>query len=302
MPSNSRYIVMTDQERADMTDKICLITGATDGIGRVTARELGKLGWTLILVSRNAQKGEQVARDLRAECGNEDIVFKQADLSLQQDVRRVAQDVAETYDRLDVLINNAGAIFWKPQKTAEGIEKTFALNHLNYFLLTNLLLDRLRAAPSARIVNVASIAHVGAEIDFDDLECTKAYKTFRKGWTAYQRSKLANIMFTAALARRLEGSGVTANSLHPGFVRSRFGKDNGGWFALMLGIGMRFGAIAVEKGAETPIYLASSDAVAGVSGRYFADCGERKPKVPARYKAEQERLWELSETMTRQSA
>jgi len=284
-----------------MTKIFCLITGATDGIGRVTARELGKLGWTLVLVSRNAQKGERVARELRSECRNEEIFFKQADLSLQQDVRRVAREFAEAYDRLDVLINNAGAIFWKSQKTAEGIEKTFALNHLNYFLLTNLLLDRLSASQSARIVNVASIAHIGATMDFDDLECAKAYKNFRGGWTAYQRSKLANIMFTAALARRLEGSNITANSLHPGFVRTRFGKDNGGWFALMLGIGMRFGAITVEKGAETPIYLASSDDVAGVSGKYFAYCSEHQPKAPARDEAGQEWLWEVSEAMTRQS-
>ncbi|MEQ9124382.1 MAG: SDR family NAD(P)-dependent oxidoreductase, partial [Alphaproteobacteria bacterium] len=186
-----------------MDRKICLITGATDGIGRVVARELGKEGWTLALVARNAQKGERVARELRQECGNEEIYFKQADLSLQRDVRRVARDVAETFPRLDVLSNNAGAIFWKRQRTAEGIEKTFALNHLNYFLLTNLLLDRLRAAGAARVVNVASGAHVGATLDFDDLQNERAYARYKGGWVAYQRSKLANIMFSAALARRL---------------------------------------------------------------------------------------------------
>lgn len=284
-----------------MDRKICLITGATDGIGRVAARELGKLGWTLALVSRNAQKGERVVRELRAECGNEEIYFKQADLSLQRDVRRVARDVAETYERLDVLVNNAGAIFWNRQKTAEGIEKTFALNHLNYFLLTNLLLDRLRAAPAARIVNVASRAHVGAKIDFDDLGSEKAYKTFRKGWPAYQRSKLANIMFSNALARRLDGSSVTTNALHPGFVRTRFGRDNPGYFAVGLGIGMRFGAISVEKGAETPIYLASSEAVEGVTGKYFSDCKAKSPTSQALDEAGQERLWEVSEAMTRES-
>ncbi len=281
-----------------MDQKICLITGATDGIGRVTALELGKLGWTLILVARNAQKGERVARELRAACRNEEIFFKQADLALQRDVRRVARDVAEVWPRLDVLINNAGAIFWKRQETAEGVERTLALNHLNYFLLTNLLLDRLKAAPKARIVNVASIAHIGERIDFDDLGCVKGYKRFKGGWTAYQRSKLANIMFTAALARRLEGTSVTANSLHPGFVRSRFGKDNGGLFALILGIGMRFGAISVEKGAETPIYLASSPAVEGVTGKYFADCKQKTPSAAARDEAAQERLWAVSETLT----
>lgn len=284
-----------------MAQKVCLITGATDGIGRVAARELGKLGWTLALVSRNAQKGERVARELRQECRNEEIFFKQADLSLQRDVRRVARDVAETYEQLDVLINNAGAIFWKRQKTAEGIERTFALNHLNYFLLTNLLLDRLRAAPAARIVNVASVAHVGETIDFDDLECEEGYKKFKGGWTAYQRSKLANIMFSNALARRLEGGPVTTNALHPGFVKTRFGKDNGGWFAAALGIGMQFGAISVEKGAETPIYLASSDEVEGVSGKYFVKCKAKQPSAAARDEAAQERLWAVSEEMTRAS-
>lgn len=281
-----------------MDQKICVITGATDGIGLETARDLGKRGWVLALVARNAQKGERVARELRQECGNEEIFFKQADLSLQRDVRRVARDVAEAYDRIDVLINNAGAIFWKPQKTAEGIEKTFALNHLNYFLLTNLLLDRLRAAPRARIVNVASGAHVGARLDFDDLECAEVYKSFRGGWTAYQRSKLANIMFTDALSRRLAGESVTANSLHPGFVKTRFGKDNGGWFSMLLGVGMMASAISVEKGAETPIYLATDESVKTVSGKYFYKCAEKKPSPPARVEADQERLWEISEAMT----
>ena len=284
-----------------MDQKICLITGATDGIGRVAAQELGKRGWTLALVARNAQKGERVARELRQECRNEEIYFKQADLSLQRDVRRVARDVAETYPRLDVLINNAGALFWKRQRTAEGVEKTLALNHLNYFLLTNLLLDRLRAAPTARVVNVASGAHVGARLDFDDLECAKAYKTYQGGWTAYRRSKLCNIMFSAALARRLEGESVTSNALHPGFVRTRFGKENGGFFALALGAAMRFGAISVEAGAKTPVYLATSDEIADVSGRYFYKCAEKAPSPPARPEADQERLWELSEALTRQS-
>ena len=203
-----------------MDQKICVITGATDGVGLETARTLGKDGWTLALVARNAQKGERIAAELRAECANEDITFKQADLSLQKDVRRVARDLADSYPRIDVLLNNAGAIFWKRKQTAEGFEATFALNHLNYFLLTNLLLDQLKAASSARIVNVASRAHVGASVDFDDLDGTAVYKRRMGGWIAYQRSKLQNIMFTNALARRLEGTNVTANALHPGFVLS----------------------------------------------------------------------------------
>jgi retinol dehydrogenase-12 len=284
-----------------MGRKVCLITGATDGIGLVTARELGKLGWTLALVSRNAQKGERIARELRHICRNEEIYFKQADLSLQRDVRRVARDIAETYESLDVLINNAGAIFWKYQKTAEGIEKTFALNHLNYFLLTNLLLDRLRAAPAARVVNVASMAHRGVSIDFEDIENKKVYENFRGGWIAYQRSKLSNIMFSNALSRRLEGQNISCNALHPGFVRTRFAKDNGGYFAALVSIGMTFGAISAEKGAKTQIHLATSPDVEGVTGKYFDLCKPKEPDSRALNESDQERLWDVSEDLTRSS-
>jgi retinol dehydrogenase-12 len=284
-----------------MGRKVCLITGATDGIGLVTAQELGKLGWTLALVSRNAQKGERIARELRHVCRNEEIYFKQADLSLQRDVRRVARDIAETYESLDVLINNAGAIFWKQQKTAEGIEKTFALNHLNYFLLTNLLLDRLRTAPAARVVNVASMAHRGVSIDFEDIENKKVYKTFRGGWVAYQRSKLSNIMFSNALSRRLAGENVSCNALHPGFVRTHFAKDNGGYFAALVSIGMTFGAISAEKGAKTQIHLATSPDVEGVTGKYFDLCKPKEPDSRALNESAQERLWEISEELTRRS-
>ena len=282
-----------------MDQKICVITGATDGVGLETARTLGKDGWTLVLVARNAQKGERIATELRAECGNKDITFKQADLSLQKDIRRVAHDLADSYPRIDVLLNNAGAIFWKRKQTAEGYEATFALNHLNYFLLTNLLLDQLKAAPSARLVNVASRAHVGASVDFDDLDGMAVYKRRMGGWIAYQRSKLQNIMFTNALARRLEGTNVTANALHPGFVKTRFGKDNGGAFAVILNIGMRFSAISVQKGAETQTYLARSPEVEGVSGKYFSECRQTTSTKQSMDEAAQERLWAISEEMIR---
>jgi NAD(P)-dependent dehydrogenase (short-subunit alcohol dehydrogenase family) len=284
-----------------MDQKICVITGTTDGVGLETARTLGRDGWALALVARNAQKGERIAAELRAECQNEQISFMQADLSLQRDVRRVASELAEAYPRIDVLINNAGAIFWKRKQTDEGLEATFALNHLNYFLLTNLLLDQLKAAPSARIVNVASRAHVGASVDFDDLGGKAVYKRRTGGWIAYQRSKLQNIMFTNALTRRLEGSTVTANALHPGFVKTRFGKDNGGAFAVILNIGMRISAISVEKGAETQTYLARSPEVEGVSGKYFSQCREVNSTKQSMDEAAQERLWSVSEEMTRGS-
>ena len=284
-----------------MDQKICVITGATDGVGLETARTLGKDGWTLVLVARNAQKGERITTELRAECRNQNIIFKPTDLSLQKDVRRVARDLSDSYPRIDVLINNAGAIFWNRKQTAEGYEATFALNHLNYFLLTNLLLDRLKAAPSARIVNVASRAHVGASVDFDDLGSTAVYKRRMGGWIAYQRSKLQNIMFTNALARRLEGINVTANALHPGFVKTRFGKDNGGAFAVILNIGMRFSAVSVQKGAATQTYLARSPEVEGVSGKYFSECRQTSSTKQSMDEAAQERLWAISEEMTRGS-
>lgn len=284
---------MTDT--TSMRDRICLVTGGTAGIGRVTARELARRGAQVVIVGRDSARGERAVRELRAESGNDWVSFQRADLSRMGDVRRLARNIVEQHPRLDVLVNNAGAIFSTRRVTAEGFEMTFALNHLNYFLLTNLLLDRLRAAPAGRIVNVASRAHEGVSLHFDDLQSERRYE----GRRVYRRSKLCNILFTYELARRLEGTGVTTNALHPGFVASRFGSDNGPLFRF----GMRLAfllarAIDVERGAETSVHLAVAPELAGISGRYFVRRRETESSPQSHDRAAAERLWAISERLT----
>ncbi|MFN4090111.1 MAG: SDR family oxidoreductase [Alphaproteobacteria bacterium] len=277
-----------------MQDKIVMVTGGTAGIGLVTAREIASKGATVILVGRDETRGERAAADIRKRTGNAWVSFKRADLSSQAEVRRLARDFVEAHPQLDVLVNNAGAIFTERRLSADGIEMTLALNHLSYFLLTHLLLDRLTAAPAGRIVNVASRAHEGAALDFDDLQGERNFT----GWRAYQRSKLMNIMFTYALARRLAGGTVTANALHPGFVASSFGMNNGALFRIGLRIAMTVGGISVDRGAETPVFLATSPECANVSGRYFV---KSKPVTSSRASLDetaQERLWQESLRMT----
>ena len=276
-----------------MKGKICLITGATNGIGLVTAEALAAAGTRLVLVGRDAARTAGVADRLRAETGNDTIESLCADLSVQAEVRGLADAFRARHDRLDVLINNAGAIFAERQVTSDGLEMTFALNHMNYFLLTNLLVDALRASAPARIVNVSSRAHLGVALDFDDLQAERRYN----GWLVYKRSKLANLLFTAALGRRLDGSGVTVNALHPGFVATRFGHNN----RSALGYGLRFAqlaAISPAKGAETTIYLATTPEVEGISGRYFHRKRPVEPSAAARDHAAAERLWEISAELT----
>ncbi len=277
-----------------MQGKTALVTGGTTGIGLVTARALAEKGAAVTIVGRNPQRGEQAARAIRAEVPGADVRFERADLSLLDENRRLARIVAESADRLDVLVNNAGAIFSRRQVTADGLEATFALNHMSYFLLTNLLLNRLRAAEAGRIVTVASIAHRRAELDFDDLQCERRYSAR----VAYSRSKLANIMFAYALARRLEGSPVTVNALHPGVVASRFGSNNGWLFRNALRLGFRMiGAVGVEEGAELNIRLASDPALAGVTGRYFSGGKEARSSAASLSVEDQERLWAASEAI-----
>ncbi|HLI20843.1 MAG TPA: SDR family NAD(P)-dependent oxidoreductase, partial [Stellaceae bacterium] len=216
-----------------------------------------------------------------------------ADLSRRGDIQRLASELLATAPRIDVLLNNAGGFFERRMTTEDGLEHTFALNHMGYFRLTALLRERLIASAPARIVNVASEAHRGARLDFADLQTARGYN----GLKAYKRSKLANILFTRALARRLSGTGVTANCLHPGFVATSFGDNNRGWWGWAIAIGKRLTAISVERGAETPVYLASSPDVAGVTGSYFDQCRERQADAPARNDADAERLWMESERL-----
>jgi NAD(P)-dependent dehydrogenase (short-subunit alcohol dehydrogenase family) len=279
---------------ASLNGKEIVVTGATDGIGKVTARELAKLGAAVTIVGRNAAKGEAVAAELRKAAGHERVGFVAADLANQKGVRAAAAAIKGRVNRLDVLLNNAGAMFQRRELTEDGIEKTFALNHLAFFLLTHELLDLLKASGPSRIVSVASAAHQGAKLDLNDLQNEKQYS----GWRAYGQSKLANIYFTYELAGRLKGSGVTANCLHPGFVASRFGDNNGGWLKFAIGFAKSFAAISEEDGAKTSVFLASSPDVAGVSGQYFDKCTAIKSSVVSYDTDVARELWRQSERLT----
>jgi NAD(P)-dependent dehydrogenase (short-subunit alcohol dehydrogenase family) len=276
-----------------MQGKVCLITGATAGIGKATAQGLAAKGATLIITGRNRDKTAVTAAELKAASGNSNIDFLVADLSSQAEVRRLADEFKQKYSRLDVLINNAGGVFTKRQTTVDGLEYTFALNHLAPFLLTNLLLDLLKASAPARVITVSSGAEQGGRLDFDDLQSEKSYSAFR----VYSTSKLENILFSNELARRLKGTGVTSNSLHPGFVASDFGKNNPGLLSMAMVLVRPF-AINVEKGAATSIYLASSPEVEGVTGKFFTKSAEATPSNPmANNEAAARRLWEISEKL-----
>jgi NAD(P)-dependent dehydrogenase (short-subunit alcohol dehydrogenase family) len=276
-----------------MSGEVCLVTGATAGLGLVTARELARLGARVIGVGRSPDRCQQAVRQIRQETGASEVEYLTADLSSQAEIRRLAQEVKNATRRLDVLVNNAGCICLTRQETVDTLEMTFALNHLAYFLLTNLLLDLITSSAPARIISVASAAHQGCTINFDDLQG----KTRYSGWRAYQQSKLANVLFTRELARRLEGTGVTANALHPGYVKTQIFRVDGvrGW---LLRRAAELFAISPEAGAKTSIYLASSPEVEGVTGRYFV---RRKPagSSPASQDdAAARRLWEVSEELT----
>ena len=274
-----------------MAGRTCLITGATSGIGRATALGLAGMGATLVVLARDRHKGETLLGELRA-AGAEDATLLLADLSRQAEVRRVAAEFLASPRPLHVLINNAGVVNVGRSETADGIETTFAVNHLAYFLLTNLLLDRLRASAPARIVNVASDAHKFAPLDFDDLNSLKRYATMR----VYGQSKLANILFTSELARRLEGSGVTVNALHPGAVATGLGQNNGAWARALIAV-LRPFFRTPDDGAATSIYLASAPEVASVSGKYFAKRREKRPSAAAQDAAAAHRLWQVSAQM-----
>lgn len=282
-------------QSTEMEGKTVLITGATAGIGRITARELADKGARVVLLARNREKAQATRAWIAEETGNEAVGIIIADFSSLLQVRAAAEEYRSQYGALDVLINNAGAVFFNRSESEDGIEMTFAVNHLAPFLLTNLLLDALRESPKARIVTVSSRAHVDANMDFDDLEGHRRYGPMR----AYGQSKLANILFTNELARRLEGSDITANALHPGFVASEFGKNNSGFVRLLLPLAQLFGrAISVEEGARTSVYLASSPEVEGVSGKYFVRCSETSSTEASRDEASMVRLWEISARMT----
>jgi len=276
-----------------MNGKICLVTGATNGIGKATAQALAQMGATVVIVGRNPAKCAAVVSEIKYISGNDAVEALIADLSIMAQVRHVAEQFKAKYQQLHVLVNNAGGTFFKRQVTAEGFEKTFALNHLNSFLLTNLLLDTLKASAPARIVNVASDAHKGAQLDFDNLQSEKS----RFSLTAYGRSKLATVVFSYELARRLTGTGVTCNVLHPGLVRTGFASNLGAVPSAVFGFFLRFVGLTPEQGAQTSVYLASSPEVENVSGKYWEKSTVVRSGRAAYDKATWTRLWEVSDTM-----
>lgn len=274
-----------------MRGKTCVITGATSGIGLAAAEVLAARGASLALVGRDRARGEAALARLRAAAPGVQATMHYADLLRRKDLRRLGAELLAAYPRIDVLVNNAGALFRERDITEDGLERTFALNHMAYFLLTEILRERLSTSAPARVVSVASRAHQQASgLDFDDLNFERGYS----GWTAYCRSKLANILFTRELARRLGGTGVTANSLHPGFVASRFGDNNRGMLRWGIGVAKRMFAISEGRGAETVVYLASDPAVAQTTGGYFADSKPATPTRAAQDDRAAERLWEIS--------
>ena len=277
----------------NMKDRTILITGASSGIGLQSAIGLAKLGAEVVMVGRDQKRTAQAAEQVRSQTGNQSVSYLLADLSSQQDVRKLAQDFKNKYTKLDVLLNNAGAIFLSRKLSVNGYEMTLALNHLNYFLLTNLLLDMLKAGPSGRIVNVASRAHYSGHINFDDLQSQRGYN----GMKVYGTSKLMNVLFTYELARRLQGTNVTANCLHPGFVASNFAGNNG--LFVRTAMKLMAGRISVEDGAKCSIYLASSPDVQGVSGKYFNyDLKETRSSEESYDQNVAIRLWNVSEKLT----
>jgi retinol dehydrogenase-12 len=272
-----------------MQNKVCVITGATDGIGKEAAYGLALQGAKLLIHGRDPQKGVRAVAELKARSRNPQIEFLQADFASLADVRRLAAALRQRTPHIDVLINNAGGMFMNRTVSKDGYELTFAVNHLAPFLLTHLLLNTLKSGSQARIVTTASHAHRGATLDFDDLQAGRKYSAMG----AYGRSKLANILFTRALAKRLEGTAVSATCLHPGFVRTSIARDMGALPRSLFRLMSRF-IRSPEKGAQTLLYLATSTAVQGASGGYYFDCELTQPSPAAQDDAAAEHLWQVS--------
>lgn len=273
-----------------MKGKVVVITGATSGIGEVAAARLAEMGARIVLVARDRKRGQEMLARLTAAGGDHCVYY--GDLSLIAETKRVAAQIAAAEPRVDVLINNAGALFSSREITADNLEKTFATNHMAYFVLTLSLQASLLAAAPARVVSTASAAHKGYTLDFDDLQSTKGYRAMR----AYGRSKLCNILFTRELARRWKATGMTANCLHPGFVATRFGDASGGVLSRVVRMAKTF-AISPEKGAQTIVHLASSADVANISGEYFYQSRLAVPTEGGRDDAAAQRLWKESSTL-----
>lgn len=286
---------MDSGSERSLRGKTILVTGGTDGIGKQTALELAQSGANVWIVGRNRVKCKAVSLEIGARLSDSRTIQPLvADLSSIEGVKSLAAEVRNRLGRLDVLLNNAGGMFMQRELTVDGLERTFALNHLAYFTLTHELMPLLRASAPARIICVASDAHRAAQgIQFEDLQSERRYS----GWKAYCQSKLANVLFVRELARRIEGSGVSANALHPGFVRTAFFSWPG-MAGTMTRLFARIAAISVEAGARTPVYLARSEEVSGVSGKYFYKCKYVEPSTWARDDAAARRLWDVSASLT----
>ena len=285
---------------SNMQGKVCLVTGSSSGIGKVTARELAKMGATVVMVCRNRAKGEAAQAEIKEASSNDQVDLIVADLSELSQVRRVANEFKQKYAQLHVLINNAGGVNGEHKDTTDGLEFTFATNYLAPFLLTQQLLDVLKASAPARIVNVSSNAHALAKIDFADLQGTRKYSSTK----AYGQSKLAQISFTYELADQLKGTGVTVNALHPGPVNSNFNNGTKGFLHVVGVLLYRIIGIDAEKGAQTTLSVATSPEVEGVSGKYFSQSkqGKETPSSQRSYDvAIRRRLWGVSQELIRQS-
>jgi NAD(P)-dependent dehydrogenase (short-subunit alcohol dehydrogenase family) len=277
--------------KSSMQGKICMVTGANSGIGKATALELAQMGATVVMVCRDRARGEQARSEITTTSRNNAVDLLLADLSSQQSIRQLVEHFQHHYTHLHVLINNAGAAFTgRRRETVDGLEMTFAVNYLAPFLLTNLLLDMLKASAPARIVNVSSAAHKSGSMQMDDLQAEKLYRPMR----TYPQAKLAVVLFTYELARRLQGTGVTANCLHPGFVATNFAQSDGGpAVRLLVKLLGSFGT-SPQEGAQTSIYLASSPEVEGVTGKYFVKSIPRRSAAISYDESLQRQLWEQS--------
>ena len=279
-------------DNSGMGGKVALVTGGTSGIGKATAMAMAAMGADVVVVGRDRGRGERAAEEIRAQTGAR-VDLALADLSSQAEVRNLAEEFRRRYDSLDVLVNNAGLVQSTRTETVDGLESTFAINHLAPFLLTNLLLDMLKQNAPSRVVTVSSEAERWGNIDFDDLQSKKSYR----GFPVYGMTKLANIMFTYELAERLEGTGVTATRMHPGAVNTRFGTNNRGPMTILFRLFKPF-MRTPDQGADTVIWLASSPEVEGLSGRYYSDRKPLEPKKIANDPTARRRLWEESERLT----
>ncbi len=276
---------------SDLNKKVAIVTGATSGIGEVTAVTLAARGMQVLVLSRDPNKTRLLTERIH-QSGGDALAFN-ADLSSIQEIRRVAEEIRQRVERVDVLVNNAGALFMSHHLSSDGLEMSFALNHLNYFLLTRELMGLIQKSTQARIVNVSSAAHLSGHIDFNDLQSENSFS----GWRAYCDTKLMNVLFTYELARRLDGTGITANVLHPGFVATNFGKSNGGIYVPVFDVA-HIGAISPEEGAKTMLHLASSPVVEGVSGKYFVQSKEARSSRESYDLTIAAHLWEASERLT----